>query len=178
MRTEASRLKPPLACQVSMSSTVSPVSKPRRWNRQSTRRCGVRSRRGTSSPVKWVASWKVTLPSSPSEKTPSRMTAWTTARRQAGRLKGRGGSTRRIGPAREEPAVSGISYPVSRQSSQEVCVNRMSITPRFRFGVEGAQQLEPLHSWSNRFNCAAAASSVSSRLQKANRTNRRPSAGW
>lgn len=42
---------------------------------------------------------------------------------------------------------------------------------------ERLQQLEPARAYSNRFNCVAAASSVSSRLQKANRTNRRPSAG-
>jgi hypothetical protein len=76
MRTEASRLKPPLACQVSMSSTVSPVSRPRRWKRRSTRRCSVRSRRRMSSAVRWAASWKVTLPSAPSAKTPSRTTTW------------------------------------------------------------------------------------------------------
>jgi hypothetical protein len=73
---EASRLKPPPACQVSMSSTLALVSRPRRWKRRSTRRCSVRSRRRMSWAVRCVASWKLALPSSPSEKTPSRMTTW------------------------------------------------------------------------------------------------------
>jgi hypothetical protein len=59
-----------------MFSTVSSVRRPRRWERRSTRRRSVRSRRRTSSALRWVASWKVTLPSSPSEKTPSRTTTW------------------------------------------------------------------------------------------------------
>ncbi len=73
MRTEASRLKPPLACQVSMSAMWS-SRRPRRWKRRNTRRCSVGWRRWTWSIERCVASWKVTAPPSPSEKTPSRTT--------------------------------------------------------------------------------------------------------